>query len=246
MSDKNSQHSIYEATRTRSKFSGHGKAKGAAGYNRKRELRSKSGFVLKSGESHKIKPIEDGFSDIKIACSWNPVQIKNPSFLGKFVKPVIQQEVDLDLGCLYELRDGTRGAIQAFGNLHGSHKNPPYIHLSEDERTGEKEGYDEMLVINGQNWPMINRILVYTYIYEGVADWQQVAPEIHLSMFQFDPITLTLTMHEKHLNLCVIATMENWHNGISITNRTEYYPGHNEMDRAYGFGLNWGDGRKSD
>lgn len=38
-----------------------------------------------------------------------------------------RQSVDLDLGCLYELADGSKGVIQALGNSFGSQHRPPYI-----------------------------------------------------------------------------------------------------------------------
>jgi tellurite resistance protein TerA len=45
-------------------------------------------------------------------------------------------------------------------------------------------------------------------------------------------------------SVCVIAEVENVRNGIKLTNHTEYFPGHAEMDRAFAFGLSWSDGEK--
>jgi len=44
--------------------------------------------------------------------------------------------VDLDLGCLYELADGSKGVVQALGNSFGSLTSPPYISLDGDDRSG--------------------------------------------------------------------------------------------------------------
>ncbi len=236
--------SIEEATRSRSKFSGHGNAKGAAGYNRKKNLTTADGLIIKSGDYHSMPPPKGGFGDIEIGCQWHPIIVKNTSFFGKFFNPTVQKNVDLDLGCLYELHDGTRGAIQAFGNLHGSYNEPPYLLLSDDERTGEKDGYDESVRLNGQHWDKIKRLIIYVYIYEGASQWSQVAPEIFIHIGNRKPLVLTLNTHREKLNLCVIASVQNDNGGMKIINRTEYFPGHNEMDRAFGFGLNWGDGEK--
>ena len=48
--------------------------------------------------------------------------------------------IDLDLGCLYELNDGRKGAVQALGNAFGSLTNPPFISLDGDDRTGDSVG----------------------------------------------------------------------------------------------------------
>src|SRR5690606_40105293 len=52
--------------------------------------------------------------------------------------------VDLDLGCLYELADGSKGVIQALGNSFGALNTPPYIHLDGDDRTGSSTGGENM------------------------------------------------------------------------------------------------------
>src|SRR5438128_1255594 len=44
--------------------------------------------------------------------------------------------VDLDLACMYELTDGTKGVVQPLGEFFGNINEPPYIHLSGDDRFG--------------------------------------------------------------------------------------------------------------
>ena len=56
---------------------------------------------------------------------------------------------------------------------------------------------------------------------------------------------VTPDAHMDELAVCAIAMMENVRGGIRLTNHTEYFPGHNEMDRAFGFGLQWADGQKA-
>ena len=82
------------------------------------------------------------------------------------------KSIDLDIGCLYELSDGKRGSIQALGSKFGSLNNAPYISLDRDDRTGDApEG--ENLRVNTAKIAEIRRILVYTFIYEGVNSWQE-------------------------------------------------------------------------
>ena len=82
------------------------------------------------------------------------------------------QGIDLDLGCLFELKDGRKGVVQALGNAFGSLNQPPYIALDGDDRTGAVTT-GENLRIDGNQIALFKRILVYTFIYEGVANWQQ-------------------------------------------------------------------------
>jgi tellurite resistance protein TerA len=82
------------------------------------------------------------------------------------------QSIDLDLGAFVELADGTKHVVQALGNSFGSLNSAPYVALDGDDRTGEASG-GENLRVNGKMFSNIKRMLVYTFIYEGVANWQQ-------------------------------------------------------------------------
>jgi tellurite resistance protein TerA len=166
--------------------------------------------------------------------------------LGKLLKKVKTSDIDLDLGILYEHQDGTKGAIQAFGdaNTMGHYNLSPYLSLSGDERTGNSPDDDEFIHVNGKEWPKFKRLLIYVYIYRGALDWAQVKPQIHIRIPDQKPMIVTLSSHHKGLGLCAIAGIENVRNGMKISNYTEYFPGHAEMDRAFGFGLEWTNGEK--
>lgn len=55
--------------------------------------------------------------------------------LGPAAGPV-QPGHDLDLACMYRLKDGRQGVIQALGNSFGVADQPPYIKLDKDDRSG--------------------------------------------------------------------------------------------------------------
>ena len=79
--------------------------------------------------------------------------------------------LDLDLGCLYEFTDGTKGVVQALGNVFGSFDQLPFIALSGDDRTGDVAA-GETLRINGARWNELRRIAIFANIYDGVPNWQ--------------------------------------------------------------------------
>ncbi|MBA9025891.1 uncharacterized protein involved in tellurium resistance [Peribacillus huizhouensis] len=90
---------------------------------------------------------------------------------GGFLSALLgkSNHVDLDLGCLYELKNGEKGCVQALGNAFGNFNNRPYMQLDADDRTGSAVG-GENLRINGNKISDIKRVLVYSFIYEGVAN----------------------------------------------------------------------------
>ncbi len=241
---KTSTDSLADATRSRAEFSGHGGSLGAAGQREVSFDPDNSEFLREPGQSIAVSPGAEGFESVLIGVEWDNVQAEQSGFFGKMLKKATKQGVDLDIGCLYELEDGSRGAIQAFGEKFGNFEEPPYMALSGDERTGDAEGNDEYILINGAHWDKIKRILVYIYIYDGAPNWQQINPHIIIDVPGEDDLVVTLGAHDDSLALCAVGGLENVRGGIMLTNYTEYFPGHDEMDRAFGFGLDWDDGKK--
>lgn len=246
--DKSSQDSLMNATRSRASFSGHGNALGAKGYVSDTDDNNYH-FLGSTGQTEIINPQDHGYKQIRIGAAWQPMMKKDESFLGKLMKKTRQQNVDLDLGCLYELQNGERGAIQAFGDMYGDYDNAPFMKLSGDDRTGEDDddddGEDEVILMNGAKWPDIKRILVYLYIYDGATDWAEIRPQVQIRVPGESPLIVNLHTYKSELALCSVAELVNVRNGIKLTNHTEYYPGHAEMDRAFGYGLQWDDGQKT-
>ncbi len=239
-----SSSAIADATRSRASFSGHGRALGAAGYKEASTNPDNCEFLNEPGSSIAVSPGKEGFESIMIGVAWDNIKVEQSGFFGKMFKKALNVGVDLDIGCLYEMQDGTRGAIQAFGEKFGTWDKPPFITLSGDERTGDAEGHDEYLLVNGKHWSDIKRLLIYIYIYEGAARWSVIKPQLIIDVPGEDDLHVTLGAHNDALALCAIGGLENVRNGIKLTNYTEYFPGHLEMDRAFGYGLEWGEGRK--
>ena len=239
-----SNKSIMDATRSRASFSGHGGALGASGYRAQANNPDNCEFLNEPGQSIAVSP-KGGFENILIGVAWDNIQVEQSGFFGKMFKKVQKKGVDLDIGCLYELKDGTRGAIQAFGEKFGDYNNAPYMELSGDERTGDADGHDETILVNGAHWDDIKRILVYIYIYEGAPSWSEINPQIILDVPGEDDLVVTLGAHNDALSLCAVGGLESIRGGIKLTNYTEYFPGHMEMDRAFGYGLDWADGVKN-
>lgn len=249
MSNDSSQSSIMDATRSRAKFSGHASggrtALGAAGYRMESDHPENCDFLSAPGDSVAISPPKEGFEPFRVGVAWDNLHLtEETNFFKKLFKKARKKGVDLDIGCLYELKDGSRGALQAFGDKYGFFNKAPYIRLSGDERTGDAEGDDEFMDINGAHWNEIERVLVYIYIYEGAALWSNINPQIVIDVAGENDLYVTLKAHQDELDLCAVGILENVRGGIKLSNCTEYFTGHEEMDRAFGFGLDWADGSK--
>src|SRR4051812_2668084 len=104
---------------------------------------------------------------LRVNLNWNA----RPPGGGGFFKKT--QQLDLDLGCLWEFTDGTKGVVQALGNAFVAQPfgmSEPIIRLDGDDRSGAVSG-GENLSVNLAHLAKIRRILVFALIYEGAANW---------------------------------------------------------------------------
>jgi tellurite resistance protein TerA len=242
---KSSAQSILEADRDRAVRSRNG-GLGAAGYISQQDAGQTGAFMTNPGEVAIINPPSGGLPDFNIGMAWDNMAVENETgFLGKFFKKrVLRAGVDLDLGCLYQLKNGIAGGMQAFGEHHGAYEDEPYIFLSGDERKGDKQGPDESILVNGRFWEKIEKILIYVYIYDGASNWASVRPQVQVRVPGEQPMVVTLGARQKKMSVCAVAGIENIRSGIKLTSYLEYFPGHFEMDRAFGYGLSWESGKK--
>ncbi|MDP2341961.1 MAG: stress response protein [Deltaproteobacteria bacterium] len=187
-----------------------------------------------------------GFGEISVNLNWNQTG-KKPT--GGFLSRMMSGgggNIDLDLGCLWELSlegETLRGAVQPLGKRFGSFDNPPFISHSGDDRTGASST-GETLRINGERAQYIKRVLVFTYIYEGAAKWSQADGLVTIKQGSGPPIEVALDSHKDGVMMCAIAMFENSGAGFSVKKLLEYFPGHEEMDNYYKFGLRWTAGSK--
>lgn len=152
--------------------------------------------------------------------------------------------IDLDLGCLYELKNGRKGTVQALGNAFGHLNAEPWIALDGDDRTGASAS-GENLRINGAKIPDIKRVLVYTFIYEGAANWQTANGVVTLRYPGNEDIIVRMDEYNNARRMCAIALLENnGDDGFSVEKQVSFFDGHAQMDKAYNWGMRWVPGRK--
>ncbi len=174
--------------------------------------------------------------EICVNLNWNQTTKK-----GLFSK---SKSMDLDLGCLYELKNGRKGCVQALGNAFGNLNGEPYVMLDGDDRTGSNVN-GENLRINGAKISEIKRILVYTYIYEGTANWKDTQGVVTVKVPGSSDVIVRMDEYGSSNTMCGIALFENVNDeNFSVEKLVNFYQGHRQLDEAYGWNMNWQSGRK--
>mgnify|MGYP001129131683 FL=1 len=196
---------------------------------------------LEKGKKVSLKKgSQSGLGEILINLNWNTKPAKKGLF-GMFGGG---QGIDLDLGCLVELKDGQKGAVQALGNAFGSLQHLPFIALDGDDRTGAVTT-GENLRIDGNKIALFKRILVYTFIYEGVANWQQADAVVTIKYPGAEDLIIKMDSYNSNDVMCGLALLENVNDEtFSVEKIVQFYPGHQALDSAFHWGMRWQAGRK--
>jgi tellurite resistance protein TerA len=198
---------------------------------------------LKKGQKIRLeKKAGASLGEIVVNLNWNRGGgAKKQGILSSLFKP---KGVDLDLGCLYELSNEEKGCVQALGRAFGRFDAPPYVALDGDDRTGAvSEG--ENLRINGGMIPALKRILVYTFIYDGVADWREVDGVVTVKYPGSEDIIVRMDEYGASQTLCAVALFENVTNEtLAVEKLARFFDDQIALDRAFNWGMRWSAGRK--
>jgi tellurite resistance protein TerA len=227
-----SSDSLIEADRWRAEPSRHGKVLGAAG-------KIQPGFENLAGSDVVIEPGREGFGKIVIGAEWDNIHGFSQGFLSPLLGRVTTRKIDVDLGCLYELNDGTRGALQAADHIFGSYDRPPYLKLTGSNDKGNRFDQGEFIWINGAKWPEIKRLLVYVCVNGMIPDWSHIRPRVAVDVPGQKRLETVPSLRDSRLPVCAVMGLVNERNGIKATRYMEYFYGRDSMDRAFGFGVSW-------
>lgn len=153
--------------------------------------------------------------------------------------------IDLDLACLWEFTDGSKGVVQALGNaFQAPYRGAPIIRLDGDDRSGSNVGGENMF-IDLSRVNEIRRILVFAFIYEGVPNWGAADGVVTLFPAAGPEIEVRLDEHDSNSPTCVIAMLENQRGELVVRREVRYIRGgQSDVDKAYGWGMDWTPGRK--
>lgn len=189
----------------------------------------------KPGERKSVSLEKNGNpSPIHINLNWDRA-VKKSFFGGS------DNGADLDLGCMYIASDGSKGCIQALGNNFGSGQKAPYIYLDKDDRSGAATDGENLYI---QRPDLIEKVLVFAFIYEGAANFSNVNGRLVLHERDGSETLIRLDAPRAGATFCAICLITRTPAGIDIIKETRYFQGHKDADQAFGFGFNWTRGSK--
>lgn len=196
----------------------------------------------KRGQSVSLeKKTDTGFGEIIFNLNWNQRPEKRGGLLGGLLGG--NKGIDLDLGCLWELENGWKGVIQALGEAWGEYRQEPFIRHAGDDRTGAM-AQGENIRINGDELSQIKRILVFAFIYDGVPNWSAADGLATVKIPGQPDIEVRLDNPASGQGMCAIALIENDRGRLKVTKEERYFRGHQDLDKAYHWGLRWVAGSK--
>jgi tellurite resistance protein TerA len=155
--------------------------------------------------------------------------------------------LDLDLGCLYEFTDGSKGVVQALGNSFSAQPKDvreKVIWLDGDDRSGTNAA-GENLFVNLAYANQIKRVMVFALIYQGAANWAAADGVVTLHPATGPQVEVRLDETRDGARICGVAMLESSGGDLSVRREVNYLNGGQRvLDEAYGWGMNWTAGRK--
>ncbi|MFI8339309.1 TerD family protein [Streptomyces sp. NPDC085639] len=180
---------------------------------------------------------------MRVNLTWSAAQPPR-GWMRKGRDAVRLEDVDLDLSCLWELQDGTKGIVHPINNQFGSFDRPPYVQLDHDDRTGASEA-GENLMINLDHAAGIKRLLVFVVIYSGATSFAGLRGVATLYPPVGPPIEVLLDECTVPSPVAAIALIENVRGELIVRREAKYLllaPGvlkQQAADLEYGWGMGW-------
>ncbi|MFC3960424.1 TerD family protein [Nocardia jiangsuensis] len=176
---------------------------------------------------------------LRINLGWSIPAIRGIAGRGAPDRPL-----DLDLCCLWELNDGSKGIVHALGEF-GTLAGPPFLKLDTDDRTGRPDG--ENLLIDLDHTRDFRRILIFASVYEGADDFRGVTATATLHPVHGAPIELSVAGCTDNSRKVALAMLENVAGDLVLRREGRFIPPpthppyflNKAVDEAYGWGLAW-------
>ena len=207
-------------------------------------------ILEKNGDKHRINLTKGGQSingEIKINLDWSKSGVFKQMFGSSF---------DRDLGCFYELHNGSKMLIDGLQFSHGRGGNrtqqtrqgcytqSPFIWHKGDDRGSSSES-GETILINPAGIPHIKRITVYVFIFEGVAKWSDTNATVKVSVPGCDDVIVKMGQQSINKRFCAIASIEvGIDNTIEVEKLVTFHDNHSDCDRLYNWGFKYTKGSK--
>ncbi|WP_055498318.1 Tellurium resistance, partial [Streptomyces albus] len=148
----------------------------------------------------------------------HPLRALKPEVVQAHTQGVVN--VDLDLACMYELADGSKGVVQPLGNFLGDWNGPPYVKLTGDDRFGSPSG--ETLYVNLDHRDEIKRLLFFVYIYDGTPAFDRTHAIVSLFPSSGPRVEVGLDERAPQARSCAVLLLENVKGEVKVRREVRY------------------------
>ncbi|WP_126971948.1 stress protein [Gynurincola endophyticus] len=210
--------------------------------------------IKNQGDSHSIdlKKREVFQKEILINLNWSNGESKKGFLAGLLGR---NTDIDLDLGCFYELNNGDklvidglqfskgRGGAKDRLTNQGRYTDRPWIWHTGDDR-GSNIGSGENILINPIGVRDLKRVVVYCFIYDGVARWADTNAVVNIKVAGNPDVEVELGKQNSIKKFCAIAEIMFNPDSMNVKKLVTFHNSHNECDKAYSWGFRWTSGAK--
>lgn len=157
----------------------------------------------------------------------------------------LRRNVDIDIGCFVETDGGWKSEWVVDGlNRNGSLHDYPYVDIDQDDRTGSS-ATGETLRVNSRGLEHIKRILLYTYIYEGADDWNDLDAVVTIKFPNKADMVIKMNEFNRRARYSVLAEIRNDGKNLEIKKILDFLNGgHKEITDKYRWHFSWRAGSK--
>lgn len=164
-------------------------------------------------------------------------------------------DIDLDLGCFYELNNGEklvidglqfsrgRGGSKERLTMQGRYTDSPWIWHTGDDR-GSSTGSGENILVNPNGIQYLKRMVIYCFIYQGVARWAETNGIITIKVAGSPDIEVEMGRQNDPRKFCAIAEINFSKAAMRVKKLVTFHNSHADCDKKYNWGMKWGAGSK--
>ena len=137
-----------------------------------------------------------------------------------------------------------QGGPRTMQTRQGCYDKEPYIWHKGDDRGGGAES-GETILVNTSHINDLKRIIVYTFIYEGVAKWAETNAVVKVSVPGNEDVIVEMGQQTDSRKFCAIAELDfDGNNSITVKKLVSFHDGHSDCDKRYGWGFKYHAGTK--
>lgn len=204
----------------------------------------------KKGDSHKIDLSKSADKQITINLNWN--QKESKGFFSSLFK---DKSIDLDLGCYWQLQDGTASLIDGVQFSHGRggsrntltrqgcYTQAPWVWHCGDDRSGSS-AQGENILVNPAGAHELRKLVIYCFIYEGAAKWSDSDAVVTVKVPNQPEIVVELGKQITDKKFCVIASIDFYGSQMSVSKEVTFFDGHADCSQYYNWGFAFTAGSK--